>query len=597
MKSVVMLWECLLSEVGTQYHVRTDRDLAYARRRLEHEGESFLTISLPLFEKDLTQAFASGKVHSDHFSGFKRSGGLPTFLSGFLREVFTSSGVLRSNVDYRIVKSLRQVLLFLSKIEAPTTLERQKESLNLYIKTDTEVGEWDEERLLELFSIEADLIFGSLLRRTEHDVWSRDWAPRHSSGATADRVSYNSKFRNNVWTERLQEVLPYWDDLIPNYRWDSEVTSILPPEQEPPVRVALVPKTMKAPRIIAMEPVWTQYVQQGVLQLLTKNLRSYPILNKLMGWTDQEPNRLLSKVGSLSGEFATLDLSEASDRVSNKLVLALFKRTPYLGDVVQAARSPRAEMPNGEILELNKFASMGSSLTFPIESMVFHTLISLACKASIGGRPGGYTRNGIYINTRVFGDDLIVPSAVAQTLADILHLFGMVVNQKKSFSSGPFRESCGSDWFNGKSVSVVKMRRDLPRQGHHVDLLESAIDLQRRLFKAGYVDTSKAVSKALLRVFPQLPKQPSNVDVPALIDEDVKPTVRFSKTLHRPEYRGVVFRRLKPLDPLDGFGALQKYFSPHGLEPREGEHLLRDGRSRCVGINIGWMQEANNTSC
>ena len=591
--SIEALWEAQLIELGLLYHVRTDRDLATARLRLEHEGLSFLTITLPAFEKDLLEAVSIGRIHSNHFAGFKRRGGLPAFLSGFLCGMFNSAGVLRDDADGRLLKAMRQILLLVSKVELPTTRKRDRDALQAYIDTDTEVGEWDDEALLEIFSDEFHHIFGRLVNAVEQRVWSRDWAPRHSSGATANRASSNARFNNSTWTDRLQNVLPWWDELLFSYGWESEDFQVLPPELEPPVRVALVPKTMKTPRIIAMEPVWTQFVQQGLLRCFTEELLSRPKLDRLMGWTDQDPNRDLAWLGSRFGNMATLDLSEASDRVSNKLVLAMFRRNPYLGQVVQACRSVSSELPDGTIVHLNKFASMGSALTFPVEAMVFHTLVSLACRLTLGARPGDNGPDGFPVVTRVFGDDLVVPTPVAHTLAQVLKAYGLKVNARKSFMTGLFRESCGADWFKGVDVSVVRMRHPLPKSEHHVGLLESALDFQHRLHDAGLSNTARLVKEHVIRVFPRVPVQPVGTLVPCLWDDNRAARVRNCPDLHTAVYRSVRFKRAKPVDHLEGYGALWKTLGQKAVEPRDLDHLERDGRSRCVGIYIGWTQPSN----
>ena len=119
MKSVVMLWVACLKEAGDQYRVRTNRDLAYALSRVEKEGLSFLGITLPNFEKDLLTAVARGYAGSDLFAGFTQRGGLPTFMSGFLCQIFDVDGLLRDDADPSLLRAVRQVLLLVSKTEAP----------------------------------------------------------------------------------------------------------------------------------------------------------------------------------------------------------------------------------------------------------------------------------------------------------------------------------------------------------------------------------------------------------------------------------------------------------------------------------------------
>lgn len=589
MKSVVALWQACLREAGELHQVHVQRDMAYAMSRIEHEGLSFLTITLPAFEKDFLSALALGRVTSDHFLSFKKKGGLPAFLSGFLRCVFDTAGYIREDADPSVVRSLRQILLLVSKIELPTTPSRERDAVEAYVSTDVEVGRVEiDPDLLDRFSKWSRHMLGSYFSRIEKRIWSEPLPVRHSSGALATRESYNSRFGFSTYTERLHRIFPFWEVVTPSWRElvDGVDISMLPPELEPPVRVALVPKTMKGPRIIAMEPVWMQFVQQGLLSVFTDELRRDGDLAARCGWLDQEPNRRLARRGSIDGSFATIDLSEASDRVSVQVVRTLLGSAKYLLSAVMAARSERAELPDGRIIALNKFASMGSSMCFPIESLVFQVLVRMAIGESEGELRPSKRSSRFSRESRVFGDDLIVPEDSAPHLVRLLEAFGLKVNLNKSFTTGRFRESCGSDWFRGYDVSVFKLRSPFPTKARQPSL-ERAIDFHNRAFSHGWFSTAEFVAKWLLTTdyIPYGPPQEGS----SYLWTYGKPTrQRWNRNLQRLETQSLVFKKRKPLDPLDGYGALKKFFQPHGDEPREVDHLQRDGRSQPVGVTVGW---------
>lgn len=590
MKSVVELWTACLLEAGALHHVRIHRDLAYAKSRIEDEGDAFLGISLPAFEKDLLQALSTGGIRSDHFHGFRRSGGLPAFLSGFLREIFDRSGLVRIDASPDVLRTLRQILLLVSKVDASTSVKRQKKAILAYVDTDRQLTSINEVDLSTFARFSRELL-APYLSRVERRLFEGDWVPRHSSGALATRESYNGRYENRVWTERLQEVFPWWEDLSvsPRELLDHlDDFSVLARDDEPPVKVIMVPKTMKSPRIIAMEPAHMQFVQQGIFHVMTEELHSgkFPGLARSFSWMDQDPNRVLSRLGSISGAYATLDLSEASDRVSLQLVEALLSSAPFLRKAVLAARSETALLPSGDVVRLNKFASMGSALCFPIESMVFFIICSMAIAETAGVGPECYRERGLP-RLRVFGDDLIVPTIAAQNLTNRLEAFGLKVNLGKSFTTGHFRESCGADWFHGVDVSVYKLRDPLPSSGSQFDLLEGAISFHNRAYHAGWFGVASFVENTLLGVFPRLPYAPPESRAAALWSWDRDPVVRSHPGLQYRQVRSVVFKRIKPADELNGYGALKKFFSPHP-EPRDLDHLKRDGRSRCVGASIGW---------
>lgn len=593
MKSVVMLWVASLKEAGDQHRVRIDRDLAYAESRVEQEGLSFLTITLPNFEKDLLTAITQGSIGSNLFPGFRRRGGLPAFLSGFLCQLFDRDGKLRADADISVLRTVRQILLLVSKVELPVSPRREREALQGYIDTDASLEEIPR-GLIRDFRDASRALLAPFLATVESRIWSGDWIPRHSSGALATRESFNSRYSSRVWTERLQAVLPWWDDLAVSPRElidHVDEFSVLASDQEPPSKVTTVPKTMKGPRIIAEEPVWNQFVQQGVLSVMTEVLSEerFRPLADIFSWSDQEPNRELARLGSIDGSYATLDLSEASDRVSLQLVEALLDQHPFLREVVLASRSEKARLSSGEVIVLKKFASMGSSLCFPMESMVFFIIEALAWAEHEGIVPSQLRVRGLP-RMRVYGDDLIVPQTVAQTLSQRLEAYGLRVNTRKSFTTGPIRESCGADWYLGVDISVFKVRALLPETVHQSEPIARAIELHNRAYLAGWTGVAGVVEESLRRLFYRVPRAPVGTRIPALWtwDELVSNAVRHDPKLQRIQYRGFMLRQAKPVDPLQGYGAFKKFALPHSVE-READHLERDGRSRYAGVHIGWL--------
>jgi hypothetical protein len=407
---------------------------------------------------------------------------------------------------------------------------------------------------------------------------------------------YNSRHSFRTWTERLQSFLLWEDELAFSYREivdNLDDFSVLAPDQEPPSKVTTVPKTMKAPRIIAEEPVWNQFIQQGVLHVMTEVIQEprFRRLADIFSWLDQEPNRELARVGSVDGSYATFDLSEASDRVSLQLVEALLAQHPFLKGVVLASRSRTAKLSTGDEIVLKKFASMGSSLCFPIESMVFFIIEAIAWAEHEGMVPSALRVRGLP-RMRVYGDDLIVPQAVAQILPRRLETYGLKVNSRKSFTTGPIRESCGADWYLGSDISVFKLRVPFPEAEHQFETISRTIEFHNNAYSAGWFLVAGQAELSLNGIFRKLPRVPVGTRLSALWswDQVDSGAVRLDPKLQRRQYRSFVFRQMKPIDPLEGYGALKKSFAPHSDE-RGSKHLERDGRSRYAGVHIGWSVE------
>lgn len=140
MKSLTGLYTSLLLECGRLSDVNTDMDRKTVHGRSEHEGFSFFTITLPAFGQDFDVSLDRGRVDSDLFAGFARSGGLPRFLSGFLRRVFDQhTGVLLDRPCVESIRSIRQLCYLLKKIELPCSPARQAKAIERYISTEMEL--------------------------------------------------------------------------------------------------------------------------------------------------------------------------------------------------------------------------------------------------------------------------------------------------------------------------------------------------------------------------------------------------------------------------------------------------------------------------
>jgi hypothetical protein len=124
-------------------------------------------------------------------------------------------------------------------------------------------------------------------------------------------------------------------------------------------------------------------------------------------------------------------------------------------DWLELARSPTVTFPDGSVQELYMVSSMGNGFTFPLETLVFSTIV-LACYRVLGIAPK-YERSGPR-NWAVFGDDIIVRKDAYEFVIRSLRLFGFTPNDHKSFNSGSFRESCGGDYFRGLDIRGVYCR-------------------------------------------------------------------------------------------------------------------------------------------
>jgi len=412
----------------------------------------------------------------------------------------------------------------------------------------------------------SDLLFGRVFDRIDRDVYYGRLVPKHGPGSTADGLTGNSKFNQSVWTTRLESILPMGEYILPNWRFydQLEECDLVEPGAETPVKVVLVPKTLKTPRVIAMEPTCMQYMQQAVLRSFLESLSQDDFLSKIIGFDDQVPNQELARQGSSDQRTATLDLSDASDRVSNQLVRAMLRRWPHLFEAVDATRSRRASIGDDEVIRLAKYASMGSALCFPMEAMVFTTLIFLGIQKSLNTSLRRRDLKRFSSSVRIFGDDLIVPVDHVRTVVRTLEHFGAQVGTSKSFWTGKFRESCGREYFNGHDVSIVRVRQVFPERRQDATEVVSAVSLRNLLYWRGYWSTVQWLDKELSRLlgyFPTvLPTSPVQGRESVLGFE----TQRTHPNLHSPLVRGYQVQAKLPHDHLEGSGALLKCLLKRG---------------------------------
>nr|UUW21435.1 MAG: RNA replicase beta chain [Hangzhou fiers-like virus 1] len=203
-----------------------------------------------------------------------------------------------------------------------------------------------------------------------------------------------------------------------------------------------VPKKTDIDRVACKEPDLNMFMQKGIGLYIRKALRRTGI-----NLNDQSINRSLAHRGSITGDLVTLDLSSASDSVTTELVRLLLPE--YWFTFLDSVRSP-VTIIDGEEHRNWMFSSMGNGYTFELESLLF--LVLVRATAYFRGIPGVVS---------VYGDDLIMPTGIADYAIFVLGYFGFQVNPDKSCTSGPFRESCGGHYHNGRDITPFYVRKPI----------------------------------------------------------------------------------------------------------------------------------------
>lgn len=241
-------------------------------------------------------------------------------------------------------------------------------------------------------------------------------------------------------------------------------------------KLAFVPKNAKTYRTVITEPTLNALFQSGVGKVMTQRLmRVGQVVPKTSYFSelvkadlveqdrvkfrrlnrcdemrlseadtrDQSKNQTLAWEGSLSGALATLDLSSASDLLSYELVRYLLPTEWFA--MLALCRTPIVADEGYEV-HLHKFSSMGNGITFPLQTLIFWALAKACVRIE--------ETRGTVVDRRisVFGDDIIVATEAVPLLSKTLDCVGFKLNMDKSYWKGPFRESCGKDYYFGFDV-------------------------------------------------------------------------------------------------------------------------------------------------
>jgi hypothetical protein len=428
--------------------------------------------------------------------------------------------------DPAAVECHRQLTLMFYKLKVPFTPEVISTFLDNFVSMDAQCPDFFElEKSASLLDRARSLIGTVLMNQDPHDI-----IPRHGPGATSCRTKVWDKYHQLRYFPKLDNVYSYSEYFFmsPTHLADELDRLENAKEGVPQARVILVPKDSRGPRVISAEPAEFMYIQQGIRRKLYEIVEKHYLTAGFVNFTDQGINRYLALQGSLSGNVATLDMKDASDRVSWDLVRWLFPSNWV--EALDACRSPETLLPDGRVVQLRKFAPMGSACCFPVEALVFWAISRAAISLDLG-----QTNPEVF----VYGDDIIVSSKTVQAVIRGLESVGLMVNRSKSFEDGPFRESCGSEYYKGLNVAPVRVKTfpnsvDTSRHSD-ADLCNEFIA------KYGISDAHWMIR--ILESFYSVPFPRSELPLPGVIkaptsvSNDIFFRKRYNKSLCRWEYR------------------------------------------------------------
>ena len=236
------------------------RDKVTILSRLEHEGLSFLGITLPAFASWLEESIELGRVSTSIYSRFRKRpksiSVLPCFLHGLTCRVFDSKTgeILPIGIrDPIAVKFIRQICMWYKKVFMVCDPERDRKSKKAYHDVDLalrRLPKFDENYAHTLNAV-CRRFFPSIERGFVRAIDDESILPRHGPGATADKAWANGKYRGRAFIKRWDHLFS-WEHLYGFSTIHQSNREAILPRDELSVKVVSVPMTMKTSRLLCV---------------------------------------------------------------------------------------------------------------------------------------------------------------------------------------------------------------------------------------------------------------------------------------------------------------------------------------------------------
>lgn len=486
------------------------RDRETLTRRYIHEGLSFATKTLPSLFDNLLVFLETGTAAYPSFRLCKGRN-YPIFLWQLFKPIHDDPSC---ETAVTCMRSLYQLCVAFKKLKGPYKTSVLVKQLDDFISTDANL-----EKDFNVFEASSYTltVLGKARRIIEQVVQglnpfdvnqSEMFLPRPGPGATNSKVEKHERYRPHMFDAQIAELFGYEEWYNPPLHpprgkrpWDLRVGKSkcnLPKNKRNLLtsRFEFVHKTFGKARGICIEQLEMQWLQQAVRRGLYDCIEAHPLTSGYVSFRNQTVNGLLALQASRDRKLATLDMSEASDRILRLLVSLLWCDNKELLKALMCLATRYVELPKAltkrKWLKLNKYAPMGSALCFPVMGLCHFALV----KAIISM---GTSRHINDIPVYVYGDDIIVEAEHARTVMEELPTFGMKMNVKKSFYKSLFRESCGVHAYNGTNITPVRFK-SIVRSNSSTEDIVGLLKNESALFKRGFKNTAMFVRNEFLKV-------------------------------------------------------------------------------------------------
>lgn len=450
---------------------------------------------------------------------------------------------------------------------------------------------WRDDVQLGHYSTPVARLAKRLLKRVLKHFDPRSITPRHGPGA----VATGEKPWNKMCFKRHYDALnafysypEYFYSGASHFHDKMHEYFALKSETSPIAKTCFVNKDSRGPRTISEEPLEIQWIQQGLGRALVSYIEAHPLTKGQVNFAEQSVNRNLALIASLGGQWATLDLKDASDRIALQLVSELYPK--HLFDALMATRSTHTMLPDKRKLKLRKFASMGSTMCFPILALTIWALSVATLMVYYGTLDPYRVRELVF----VYGDDLIIPKTQVSDVINSLELHDLRVNRAKSCTQGSFYESCGKDAFLGRSTEPSRLKTVFDHRGNSASTYASYISYANGYWLKGYCEAAICILRELNNAYGYIPtyklaspyslQNHEGIDIlgyPYLLFDDPindslqHPRRRWNAEIQRFQY---LVRCLKPkkvkLQRPDGHDELLRFLSKGSSQFTAGEYAV-----------------------
>lgn len=423
----------------------------YCMKRLKNEGIQFLTETLPKLGKSVLKSLELGYFDRTDLTCFAWKGRSLLYFRSLLEQIFdTKTGKVLENVCPVALWQIRQLSEYFYKLSLKYSDNDIQDAEESFIQNDNSLCEVDpNNEFAETLRKDFETFYSDISRAKPESIFA-EHRPRFGVGSYSSCIPewYTHRVQHHHTTVVLNEYRgmsgffkprPSSRSFKQNRRSEYNISELL-----------FVPKDSRGPRTIVREPLHHLRAQLGFFDWFTSKLEY--VSNHRINFRDQQINRDLAYEGSLTKEWATLDLSDASDRVSYRFVKNVFRNSPAMR-YFTSKRAQYVQLPSGKLHLLQKLSGMGSGYTFPTLALICHMS---ATRAIVDATriPYNTVRKFVY----VYGDDIIVPTKYVEYATIGLRKAGLKVNVNKTFFKSHFRESCGADYFRGNNVAPIRLK-------------------------------------------------------------------------------------------------------------------------------------------